>query len=459
MAVQFSCDICGGKLVMKGAGIAVCSECGMEYDAAYLKEKISGGTSASPSQPITSQPAPNQQIQNLLSMARSAAKQPTSAKFWETIDKILTIDYKNKEAWILKASHRPLEDAEEFYSLFQDEASRQELLQAYSKLPIFHVDLYNIKTNTANLEAIDIRLADIFLAKNYKEKLNRYEQDITEIKNRFAAEERNKPRDIYSCNPEMIVTDGCFQDFYKYLPLDLDYTLDLLKFISKKEYKQCVVPITNWLDRCNDFLSSARNFKEWKGTKQSRSSMYYTHSLQYKYDYKGNEFSENEKKIRDAKAMINTLHRNSTSEKREAFLNQKKSTESESKKTKIKNITPEEREALLNQKKSIESELEKTKMSIDTCWDSFYEIPVVKKCTSLFKTIDRLKQDISNTFNPFKKSKLKAQLADFEAELRSIEDEYDKINSEYEKKFDELVKLEEQLTKQLKKVNNTLKGN
>ena len=34
------CDICGGKPIMDGGGIAVCDSCGMEYSPDRMKEKI-----------------------------------------------------------------------------------------------------------------------------------------------------------------------------------------------------------------------------------------------------------------------------------------------------------------------------------------------------------------------------------------------------------------------------------
>jgi uncharacterized Zn finger protein (UPF0148 family) len=37
---KLTCDICGGKLVVKSGGIAVCDNCGMEYSPERLKEKL-----------------------------------------------------------------------------------------------------------------------------------------------------------------------------------------------------------------------------------------------------------------------------------------------------------------------------------------------------------------------------------------------------------------------------------
>ena len=40
MAAKLQCEICGGKLIGKPGGIFECDSCGMEYDTAWVKEKI-----------------------------------------------------------------------------------------------------------------------------------------------------------------------------------------------------------------------------------------------------------------------------------------------------------------------------------------------------------------------------------------------------------------------------------
>ena len=89
------CDLCGGKLVMGTGGIAVCDNCGMEYSADRIKEKIQEMKGAVPVDN-------SHMIENYLEMAQIAKDADNNAEAESYCNKILEIDPTNYRAWMLK---------------------------------------------------------------------------------------------------------------------------------------------------------------------------------------------------------------------------------------------------------------------------------------------------------------------------------------------------------------------
>ena len=109
MAAQVFCDLCGGKLVMQGAGNIVCDGCGMTYSMEYLKEKLAGAAqksapAAAPAAAPAPAPAPAQDFRAVIGLAwqdiRSERYDAARAK----ADQVLSAVYDHAEAWSVRVS-------------------------------------------------------------------------------------------------------------------------------------------------------------------------------------------------------------------------------------------------------------------------------------------------------------------------------------------------------------------
>ena len=106
---NFVCDICSGKLVMRGGGVAVCSQCGMEYDKERLREMAGAVNVCAPAESkktVTENSQENVKVKNYLTLAKNELNAGLSRdveKALEYCDKALEIDINNFDAWYIKA--------------------------------------------------------------------------------------------------------------------------------------------------------------------------------------------------------------------------------------------------------------------------------------------------------------------------------------------------------------------
>lgn len=89
------CDVCGGKLVMGSAGMAICESCGLQHSVDRVKEKV---------QEIkgTVQVDNSHLIENYLEIAENARNSGNNKETESYCNRILEIDPKNYRALILK---------------------------------------------------------------------------------------------------------------------------------------------------------------------------------------------------------------------------------------------------------------------------------------------------------------------------------------------------------------------
>lgn len=104
------CDICGAKLTMGAGGIATCDNCGMQYNAERIREKIrenngnsgSNGTSGDSGSNEPTQSGMSDAIDRLLGMAKSAHSAGNNLEAEIYCNKVLEVDPSNYGAWIIK---------------------------------------------------------------------------------------------------------------------------------------------------------------------------------------------------------------------------------------------------------------------------------------------------------------------------------------------------------------------
>lgn len=89
------CDLCGGKLVMKAGGVAVCDSCGMEYSADRMKEKV---------QEIkgTVRVDNTHMLSTYLEMAATALEAGNNEEAENYANKVIEIDPRCAKAWLYK---------------------------------------------------------------------------------------------------------------------------------------------------------------------------------------------------------------------------------------------------------------------------------------------------------------------------------------------------------------------
>ena len=104
------CDICGGKIVIKSGGIAVCEDCGTEHSAERMKEKIQEiqeypkfvSTSAEPERSRSIQVDNQKLFDNYLEMAECAYEGGNESAAEAYCNKAIELDAKKYKAWLLK---------------------------------------------------------------------------------------------------------------------------------------------------------------------------------------------------------------------------------------------------------------------------------------------------------------------------------------------------------------------
>ena len=105
--VALVCDICGEKLTMGAGGIATCNNCGMQYNAERIREKIrenneTNGASGDTGTIESTQSGMSDAIDRLLGMAKSAHAAGNNLEAEIYCNKVLEADPSNYEAWIIK---------------------------------------------------------------------------------------------------------------------------------------------------------------------------------------------------------------------------------------------------------------------------------------------------------------------------------------------------------------------
>ncbi len=88
---KITCDICGGKLVVKSGGIAVCDNCGMEYSPERLKEKMRQEKDIAPK-------ADTKKIDNWMKMGVDAADAGNNKEAYKFFTKVVEVDPDNWRA-------------------------------------------------------------------------------------------------------------------------------------------------------------------------------------------------------------------------------------------------------------------------------------------------------------------------------------------------------------------------
>ncbi len=104
------CDICGGKIVIKSGGIAICENCGMEHSAERMKEKIQEIQESTKLACISTEPEQFKSIQvdnhklvdNYLEMAECACADENYVEAEALCDKALEIDSTQYRVWFMK---------------------------------------------------------------------------------------------------------------------------------------------------------------------------------------------------------------------------------------------------------------------------------------------------------------------------------------------------------------------
>ena len=109
MAGQVLCDLCGGKLVMQGAGSIVCEGCGMTYSMDYLKSKLAGAAqksapAAAPAAAPTPAAAPAQDYRAVLGLAWQDIRSDRCDAARAKADQVLSAVYGHAEAWSVRVS-------------------------------------------------------------------------------------------------------------------------------------------------------------------------------------------------------------------------------------------------------------------------------------------------------------------------------------------------------------------
>ena len=95
------CEICGGTELVKTDGMFVCQQCGAKYDIDEVKKMLS--ISNNTTQLEQSQPATDAS-QNYIELAYNAFNSSNNSEAIEFANKVLAINPKNPDAWLIKAN-------------------------------------------------------------------------------------------------------------------------------------------------------------------------------------------------------------------------------------------------------------------------------------------------------------------------------------------------------------------
>ena len=104
---QLACEMCGSTNLVKQDGMFVCQECGTKYSVEEAKKMMmEEGDTAEAGAPVKS-PAPiktdnTSKIENYFTMAQNARNSGNNKEAEEYCNKILEIDPKHTEAWLMK---------------------------------------------------------------------------------------------------------------------------------------------------------------------------------------------------------------------------------------------------------------------------------------------------------------------------------------------------------------------
>lgn len=96
--------MCGGTDLIKQDGVFVCQSCGCKYSVEEARKMMIEGTvEITGTVKVDDSKQKQDRIKALLELAKSAFHDKDKQKFEDYCDKILEMDYKNHEAWQLKA--------------------------------------------------------------------------------------------------------------------------------------------------------------------------------------------------------------------------------------------------------------------------------------------------------------------------------------------------------------------
>lgn len=99
------CELCDGTDFTKDGGMFVCQGCGTKYtpeEAKAMMKEVEGDASSAPTTSASSDQSNQQQVENLLVLARNAFKSCNNEETVNYCNKIIEIDVTCYEAWLLK---------------------------------------------------------------------------------------------------------------------------------------------------------------------------------------------------------------------------------------------------------------------------------------------------------------------------------------------------------------------
>lgn len=278
MAVQMICDICGGKLVMRAGGVAVCENCTMEYSLESLREKVGAPQVATPQAPVLNDGAAR--IHNKLAQAQSFLEERKYLKVIECCEAVHDIDCTNQEAWriitqarICYYSSNGAQNLAGVRKHITDQAIWNALVEAVRPVLLRQTIHENTLKNFESLLDVEKQLALDCLYAALENLTAQLQEKGREIQELFAKEKNSRPDGYSSSNPNMITTNYAFQEHMKTIVSALGYMEKLIAFCEEKK-----ILADDRFDKplqvIQSFLDNASGFQTWRGDSDGRSHIY-----------------------------------------------------------------------------------------------------------------------------------------------------------------------------------------
>lgn len=283
MALQMICDICGGKLVMRAGGVAVCENCTMEYSLESLREKAGAPQAAASQAPVLNDGAAR--IRNKLAQAQSFLEERKYLKVIECCEAVHDIDCTNQEAWriitqarICYYSRNGAQNLAGVRKHITDEAVWNALVDAVRPILLQQTVNEDTLKNFEGLLDVEKQLALDCLYAALENLTAQLQEKGREIRELFAKEKSSRPDGYSSSNASMITTNYAFQEYMKTIVAALGHLEKLIAFCEEKKIL-ADDRFDQPLQVIQTFLDDASGFQTWSGDRNSRSHTY-THRLE-----------------------------------------------------------------------------------------------------------------------------------------------------------------------------------
>lgn len=276
---QLTCDLCGGKLVMRPGGVAVCEGCSMEYSLESLKEKLGAPAAPAPTTPVADPIAHN------LDQAKRWLEAKNYYKVEECCSAILDIDNTHQEAWYLTTLAHVLRAPTAASSIlsgkkvyFTDQALWEKLIAEVRPAILSECDItYDSPKALEQLFDCDASVALEFVKAMMDQCAAQLQEKGDKVRALYVESARHRPDKYASASTYSMDAGYAFGRYTKQLRCDLVNIGGIVEFCEARNIHadEAFLKVSKVI---NTFMADALSFKYWSSSSISK-SYYYSHKL------------------------------------------------------------------------------------------------------------------------------------------------------------------------------------